>query len=84
VLNMHFPLCHLPMHLALFFVYGALTNPSNSFVKPDLAHLTAEPTAMVLLNAKGELSGSEWSVHLCIPPMPATRELRVAAIFGVN
>lgn len=81
---MHFPLCHLPLHLVLFYVCGALTNSSNSFVKPDLAHLTAEPTATVFLNAKGELRGSEWSVNLCIPPLPATRELRVAAIFGVN
>ena len=80
--NMHFPLCNLPLlHPAFFFV-----SPCSSldFVQPDLAHLAAEPIAMVLLKAYDKALCSEWSADIRIPPLPALRELLVAAIFGVK
>jgi len=84
-LNLSLCQCHLPLSLVcLLRVCRTQPIRSGVFVQLDLAHLTAEPITMVILDAKQKVLGRELWVDFHFMPLPTTRELAVSTIFGVK
>lgn len=69
----------------VFFVCRAPTICSMGvFEQPDLAHLTAEPITMALLDAQDKVLSSERWVDCHLMPLPAMREFTASTILGVK